>query len=151
MKKIFVYFFFILLPALLSGQSVMSVKINGTINPASADFIRTDSTLEFARISYSVIVTTTIVTALFFLFIICIGLKAQRAKPVTGIEGLIGETGETLVILDLTGTVRVHGEVWNAESISGTISAGKKVRVTGIKDLKIYVESVSINELSGYM
>lgn len=109
----------------------------------SVMLVRTDSTLEFARVSYSVIITTTIAAALFFLFVIGVGLKAQRAKPVTGVEGLIGETGKTLVTLDLTGTVHVHGEVWNAESISGTISAGKKVRVTGIKDLKLYVEADS--------
>ncbi len=102
--------------------------------------IRTNSSLEFARISHSVIITSTAVTVLFFLFVIGIGLKAQRAKPVTGVEGLMGETGETLGILDLTGTVRVHGEVWNAESISGLISKGEKVRVTGIKELKLYVE-----------
>lgn len=102
--------------------------------------IRTNSSLEFVRISHSVIMTTTVVTVLFFLFVIGIGLKAQRAKPVTGIEGLVGEVGETLGTLDLTGTVRVHGEVWNAESTSGMISKGEKVRVTGIKDLKLYVE-----------
>ncbi len=27
------------MPALLAGQTVVSIKINGTINPASADFI----------------------------------------------------------------------------------------------------------------
>ncbi|MEJ7682419.1 MAG: NfeD family protein [Segetibacter sp.] len=102
--------------------------------------IRTSSSLELARISHSVIITSTAVSVLFFLFVIGIGLKAQRAKPVTGVEGLMGEIGETLGILNLTGTVRVHGEVWNAESISGIISKGEKVRVTGIKDLKLYVE-----------
>src|SRR4028118_1227388 len=44
-KKIFMkgfstYFIFLLLmPAWLAGQTVVSIKINGTINPASADFI----------------------------------------------------------------------------------------------------------------
>src|SRR3954466_5334935 len=50
--------------------------------------IHTNSTLEFASISRSVIITTTIITALFFLFVIGMGLKAQRAKPITGIEGM---------------------------------------------------------------
>lgn len=104
--------------------------------------IKTNSSLESARISYSVIIVSTIVTALFFLFVIGLGLKAQRAKPVTGIEGLITETGETLDVLDTTGTVRVHGETWNAESVSGVISKGEKVRVTGIKNLKLFVERI---------
>lgn len=102
--------------------------------------IRTSSTLEFATISRSVIITTTILTALFFLFVVGMGLKAQRAKPITGIEGLMGEIGETISPLNLTGRVRVHGEIWNAESVSGSISEGEKIRVTGLKDLKLYVE-----------
>ena len=103
--------------------------------------IRTTSALEFVRISNSVIIASVGFAALFFLFVLGAGLKAQRAKPVTGVEGLIGETGETLGALNLTGTVRVHGEIWNAESTSGAISPGQKVRVTGIKDLKLFVEA----------
>lgn len=127
------------------------LAIGGSISLllGSMMLIRTSSPLEFVRISYSVIITSTVVTALFFLFIIGIGLKAQRAKPVTGVEGLIGEIGETLNPLNLTGTIRVHGEVWNAESISGAISQGQKVRVTGIKDLKLFVEHLAQGNLQG--
>lgn len=64
-------------------------------------------------------------------------------------EGLVGQIGETLVTLDPAGTVRVHGEVWNAESVSGVIGRGEKVRVTGLKDLKLYVEAQRQNELLG--
>jgi membrane-bound serine protease (ClpP class) len=108
--------------------------------------IRTDSALEFARISWTVIFSTSLVTALFFLFIIGLAVKAQRAKPVTGVEGMIGETAETLARLEPTGTVRFHGEIWKAESISGSIKEGEKVRVTGVKDLKLFVEPAGILE-----
>jgi membrane-bound serine protease (ClpP class) len=105
--------------------------------------IRTDSELEFVSLSKSVIVTTTIVTSLFFLFVIGMGLRAQRAKPITGMEGLLGEIGESIEPLNLIGKVHVHGEIWNAESTSGIINRGEKIRVTGIKDLKLYVEEAS--------
>jgi membrane-bound serine protease (ClpP class) len=105
--------------------------------------IRANSSLEFVRISRSVIISTTLVTALFFLLIVGLGLRAQRRKPVTGIDGLVGETGESLDILDPFGRVRVHGEVWNAESISGNIESGEKIRITAIKDLKLYVERIN--------
>ncbi|MFN2458214.1 MAG: nodulation protein NfeD [Chitinophagaceae bacterium] len=105
--------------------------------------IRPDSSLEFFKISRSIIITTTLVTALFFLFIVGLGLKAQRAKPVTGIEGIPGEIGETLQTLDPVGSVLVHGEIWQAESVSGKIDAGKKIRVTGMKNFKLYVETFS--------
>ncbi len=100
--------------------------------------------LEHVSLSRSVIIGCTTVTALFFLFVIGMGLKAQRAKPITGLEGLMRETGKSISILNLTGKVHVHGEIWNAESISGVIAEGQKIRVTGIKDLKLFVENDSI-------
>jgi len=104
--------------------------------------IRASSSLEFVKLSRSVIITSTAVTSLFFLFVLGLGLKAQRRKPVTGMEGMIGLTGESLGTLNPLGKVRVHGELWNAESISENIDQGKKIRVTGIKNLKLYVEEV---------
>lgn len=106
--------------------------------------IRTESALEFIRISWGVIISTTVVTALFFFFIIAMAVKAQRAKPTTGMEGIIGEIGETLAALEPLGLVRVHGELWNAESVSGNIHQGQKVRVKAIKDLTLYVEHVKV-------
>lgn len=105
--------------------------------------IRTESALEFIRISWSVIITTTVTTALFFFFIIGLAVKGQRAKPVSGMEGIIGEIGEALASLEPSGMVRVHGELWNAESISGSIAQGQRVRVTAIENLKLYVEQVN--------
>ncbi|NML38783.1 nodulation protein NfeD [Chitinophaga sp. G-6-1-13] len=92
------------------------------------------------RISENIIIISTIVSALFFLFVLGMGLKAQRLKPVSGIDGLIGENGVSLEELDPYGTARVHGEIWNTKSISGKIDKGKKVRVVGIKGLQLQVE-----------
>ena len=72
------------------------------------------------------------------------GLRAQRSKPVTGLEGLIGETGESLEELNPFGTVRVHGEIWKAESVSGSIGGSVRIRVTGIQDLRLFVEPLHI-------
>jgi len=104
--------------------------------------IKPGSALEQADISRSVIISATVVAALFFLFIIRFGIKAQNRKVVTGLEALIGETGEVMDILAPTGTVKVQGEIWNAESIAGTISPGEKVRIKEMKQLKLYVEPI---------
>ena len=121
------------------------LAIGGVVSLLLGSFflIRTNSALEFIKMSGSVIITTTAVTAMFFLFLVGMGLRAQRTKPVTGMEGLIGEEGEAQAKLEPSGTVWVHGESWNAESISGIIDKGKKIRVTGIKDLKLYVEQIN--------
>jgi membrane-bound serine protease (ClpP class) len=105
--------------------------------------IRTDSALEFLRISWAVIIAVTVVTALFFFVLIALAVKAQRAKPVSGVEGIIGETGEALARLEPTGMVRVHGELWMAESVAGSIEQGQMVKVTAIKNLRLYVELVN--------
>jgi membrane-bound serine protease (ClpP class) len=109
----------------------------------SVMLFRSSSTLDIVNISWSVIITSTVVTASFFLFVVGMGLKAQRSKAVTGSDALIGETGESLSLIDPVGTVWVHGESWNAESVSGKISQGQKIRVNGIKDLTLLVEQLN--------
>jgi membrane-bound serine protease (ClpP class) len=104
--------------------------------------IRTESALEFLRISTSVILSTTIVTALFFFFLISLAIKGQKAKPITGIEGIIGEEGEALARLEPVGMVRVHGELWKAESVSGSIEEGERIKVKALHNLTLVVEQV---------
>jgi membrane-bound serine protease (ClpP class) len=104
---------------------------------------RPDSSLELVRLSWSVILASVLVTAFFFLFVIGLGLKAQRLKPVTGIDGLVGDIGESLDALNPGGTVWVHGEIWQAESVRGAVSKGEKVRVVGIDNLKLQVEGLN--------
>lgn len=102
--------------------------------------IRTTSGLELARISRSVIFSATAVTALFFLFVVGLGLKAQRRKVVTGREGLTGVAGVVMETLNPAGLIMVEGEIWNAESVEGEIAAGERVKILEMKDLKVLVE-----------
>lgn len=103
---------------------------------------RTGSGSEYARISISVIIFSVAITAAFFLFVIGLGLKAQKSRVLTGSEGFIGETGTAMSDLSPLGQVHVHGERWRAESVGGTIAKGEQVRVTGIENLKIFVEKI---------
>jgi membrane-bound serine protease (ClpP class) len=59
------------------------LAIGGTISLllGSMMLIRSDSSLEFIKLSMSVVISCVVVTACFFLFIIGMGLKAQRQKP----------------------------------------------------------------------
>jgi len=41
-----------------------------------------------------------------------------------------------------TGTIKVLGEIWNAESIAGNIPAGEKVRIKEMKNMKLFVEPI---------
>jgi len=104
--------------------------------------LKSGSSPDAIRISRAVIFSATAVTAVFFLFIIGVGIKAQRRKPVTGAEAMIGATGEVIDELSPAGTVKVQGEIWNAESIAGNINAGEKVKITALKNMKVFVEPI---------
>lgn len=106
--------------------------------------IRSDAALESVRISRSVIVAAVAVSALFFLFVLGLGMRALRARPITGIEAMTGEIGESLDLLNPNGTVRVHGEIWRAISTSGAIGQGEKIRVVAIRDLTLLVEPLTV-------
>ena len=102
--------------------------------------IRTGETAAVAGLSWAVIITAVGVTTLFFLFVIGLGLKAQRVKPVMGLDAMVGEIGQSLSELNPAGTVRIHGEIWKAFSAAGLIPEGEKIVVTGFLNLTLQVE-----------
>lgn len=104
--------------------------------------IDTESALEVIEISWQVILIAVVLTTAFFIFAISYGIKAQLRKPATGIEGLIGEIGEAIEDLNPEGRVRVHGELWNAESVEGFIGSGSKIKVDQIINLKLKVRKI---------
>ncbi len=106
---------------------------------------RSNSSLELVGVSRSVIISATLVSASFFLFMIGMALKAQKRKPVSGIEAIVGAKAEAMEVLDPAGSVRLQGEIWNAESLTGRIDKGETVLVKGIRNLKLYVEREATN------
>ena len=106
--------------------------------------IKASSPLELAGISRLVIITTTVITALFFLFVIGAGLKAQKRKAVIGLEAMPGLTGIAMEPLEPDGRIRVQGEIWNASSITGNIKKGETVRINAVKKMLLYVEKETL-------
>lgn len=105
--------------------------------------IKVSSPLELAHISKVVIIAATTVVSLLFLFVIGVGVKAQRLKVVTGIEALIGATGLAMDPLEPAGRVKVQGEIWNAISVSGIIDKDDTIRVTAMKKFILSVEKIN--------
>ena len=105
--------------------------------------VQSDSALEVVRISWAVIIPTVLFTTLFFLFAIGMGIRAQRQKTTTGVEGLVGELGETITVLNPEGEIRLHGEIWHAVNTEGKITKGSKVRVLRVEHLRAVVARVT--------
>ena len=93
----------------------------------------------YVALSWSVIFSVTAVSTLFFAFIITLGLRAQRSRPVSGASVLLGKAAQTMEPLNPTGHVRVMGETWNATSLEGNIDENEKVIIKEIKGLTLYV------------
>jgi membrane-bound serine protease (ClpP class) len=132
-----------LLELKLASHGILAIGGIVSLFLGSMMLFRTGSNVEFVNISMSVIIGSVIATSLFFLLVIGLGIKAQRAKPTTGVEGMIGLIGESLEALTPTGIVRIHGERWLAESVGGNISKGESVRVKRVSSLKLYVEPIN--------
>ncbi|MCL4304480.1 nodulation protein NfeD [bacterium] len=99
------------------------------------------------KVGLDVIIPAAIVTALFFVFVVGMGLRAQARKVVTGEEGLIGEIGTAISELSPEGKVSVHGEIWSARSTQ-TISRGQKIRVVRVDGMVLTVQPIELSQES---
>ena len=122
-----------------------ALTIGGVISLflGSMMLIDPESILEAMEISMELIIFIVVLTSAFFIFAITLGIKAQRKKPTTGTEGLIGEIGKTVTKLSPSGEITVHGEFWKAECLEGEIEEGADVEVVVVQNLKLKVKKVS--------
>jgi membrane-bound serine protease (ClpP class) len=114
------------------------LTIGGVVAMLIGSIMLVDSPLPFMRVSLSVIIPAVAFTALFFLFAVGMGVRAQRRKVTTGNEGLVGETGVAKTAVHEEGSVFVHGEFWNARS-DEPIAAGTPVVVVGVDGMRVSV------------
>jgi membrane-bound serine protease (ClpP class) len=86
------------------------------------------------------IIPATVITALFFVFVVGAGIRAQFQPASTGREGMVGKTVNALAPIDAAGgKVFIEGETWNAVSPVPVV-AGQPVEVTGIRGLTLQVK-----------
>lgn len=90
-------------------------------------------------IDLSIIITFTVTSALVFVFVIGMAIKARRRPVVSGMEQLVGS--EAIVLADFTGKgqISLHSETWLASS-KVPLHKNQAVRVTGMKGLTLQVE-----------
>ncbi len=81
----------------------------------------------------------TILTVVFFTWIVAAAVRARRRPVATGRQGLLGESGTVTQALSPLGTVFVHGTYWAAQSAE-PLPAGTPVKVVAVKDLTLTVE-----------
>ncbi len=138
-----ILFSIILFIAEIKIPSYGLLTVGGIVSLTLGSLMLFDSSVPFIQVSWKVILFAVILTTLFFLFAVGMGIRAQRRKAVTGSEGLIGEEGEAVEAFRKgEGQIMVHGEIWKAQS-EEKILKGDKVVVTEVKGLKLIVKKVT--------
>jgi membrane-bound serine protease (ClpP class) len=128
-----------LLEIKISSYGLLTVGGIISLFLGSIMLVNTEAWFDFQAVSLEVIIPTVLFTAAFFLFAVGAGLRAQLRKPVTGVEGLIGLQGVAITKLAPSGQVKVQGELWNAESLEGTLSKDSAITVAEVQDLLLKV------------
>ncbi|MDX1672652.1 MAG: nodulation protein NfeD [Balneolaceae bacterium] len=99
------------------------------------------------ELSLAWLIPATILTALFFVWIVSAGLKAQFSPHHTGLSTMIGKKAEVVDKVDETGgRVFINGEYWNARS-SQVLKRGEQAEVVDVHGLTMEVKPLSPDKL----
>ena len=93
---------------------------------------------EDVGVSLRLMAPTIVLIGGFFVIVSTLAFRAYRAKPQSGVEGLIGEVGVVQKPIDPEGLVFVHGEYWRAVS-SEKLEPGEMVTVEQVTGLVLKV------------
>jgi membrane-bound serine protease (ClpP class) len=131
---------FFILEASMTSYGLLG--IGGTISMllGSVMLIKTDA--EFLQISWSVILPVVALAAGFSLFMVGMGVKAMRRRPVTGREEMVGLVGIVKTALAPHGQLAVHGELWEAVS-KQPLQPGDEAEIIRMDGLRLHVQPLS--------
>ena len=116
-----------------------ALGIGGVVAFAIGSVILFDTDTQQFRVSISIVVAVTTLTAAFFLLAIRALFNARKGPVVSGPEELVGTIGNVLHDFASTGQIRVRGEIWKAHAVQ-PMQSGDRVKVTAIDGLTLYIE-----------
>jgi membrane-bound serine protease (ClpP class) len=116
------------------------LTIGGLISVIFGSLMLIDSPVPELQLSLSLVLSVAFALTAIAAFLVRLAVASQKAVPVTGMEGLIGEIGHALAPIEpgVPGRVRVHGEIWNATADEPT-DTGARVVVTKVNGLTLAV------------
>ncbi|HXY23040.1 MAG TPA: nodulation protein NfeD [Candidatus Acidoferrum sp.] len=134
---------FFILEAKMPSHGVLA--IGGVVAMFLGAIFLIRSPLTPGGVSVGVAFSVTIPFAVFAVVLMRLVIRSRKWKLATGREELIGTNGVVTTALKagVEGMVRVHGELWRAES-ANAVEEGKTVRVTKVEGLKLYVEPADV-------
>ena len=134
--------------ALMIGEafapSFGMLGIGGVISFVIGSIILMDTQAPGFGIDLSVIAIFAATSAILFMFIISMAIKARGRPVVSGRNQLIGGIGTVVESFQGQGLVHIHGENWQAHS-RVALHNGQPVKVTGIEGLTLQVEPLPMS------
>ncbi len=127
------------------APSFGALGIGGIIAFAIGSVILMDTTVPGFGLSMLVIAAVTLTTALFFMLVVGMAIRARKRPVVSGAEELVGAIGVACKDFDTHGRVHLHGEIWQAES-STPVKKGQPLQVTGRDGLTLSVKPIITEE-----
>jgi len=115
-----------------------SLGIGGAIAFVLGSVILIDTDIAEFRLPIAAILGVAAASAAFLVLVLRMALKARGRPPVSGVETLVGATGEVLEDFVGEGWARVQSETWRVRS-TAPMKAGLRVRVGGIEGLVLDV------------
>ena len=116
------------------------LTIGGIVAMTLGSVMLIDSPEPYLQISLTVILPAVAGTAMFFMWIVGLGFRAQQGAPVSGSEGMLDQIGVVRSSEGESGQMKifVRGEIWTVDS-EESLHPGEKVRVISIDGLKLRV------------
>jgi len=112
--------------------------IGGIISFVIGSIILVDTELGVYRVSLPMISAVITAAALLLIMTMRIFLRIRRQAPVSGIQMLVGQSGESIDNFTDSGMVKVEGELWQA--ITDTpLQKGDKVKIKAVNGLELTV------------
>lgn len=118
------------------------LTVGGIVLLTLGGLLLVDSPIPEMRVHLLTALAVSIPFGIITAFLMTIALKARRNKVVTGVQGLVGETGVAQTPLSPQGKVFVHGELWDAVATS-PLPVGQMIVVRRVDGLVLQVEPLA--------
>jgi len=107
-----------------------ALGLGGVIAFVAGSIMLLDTGVAGYGISVALIGSVALASALFFMLVTGMAIRARQRPVVSGAEELLRETGTALESFERNGHVQVHGETWQAVTTT-PVQQGDAIRVTG--------------------
>jgi membrane-bound serine protease (ClpP class) len=114
------------------------LTVGGLVAMILGAMMLVDSPLPELRVNAWKLLPIIVAFAAFTIAIVRLVIQAQRRRPQTGAEGLVGQIGQATTDVSPEGWVVVQGESWRARA-EARIAAGEAVEVVSVEGLLLRV------------